>query len=126
MDLLKIPGVAPVYFIVDALDECPNTSALPSPRDEALHLIEAIVHSRLPNLRLCVTSRPQTDIKDALNPLIFPRHFLSVSLHDESGQKKDIEDYIKSVINTNPKNRRWKAEHKQLVIDILIEKADGM
>jgi hypothetical protein len=23
-DLHKLPGLAPVYFIVDALDECPN------------------------------------------------------------------------------------------------------
>jgi hypothetical protein len=50
----------------------------------------------------------------------------TVSLHDESGQKSDIEEYIKSVINTNPKNERWKAADKQLVIDVLTEKADGM
>ena len=29
MKLLKLPGLAPVYLIVDALDECPNTSAVP-------------------------------------------------------------------------------------------------
>jgi len=120
--LLSIPELAPVYLIVDALDECPSTSAIPSPRDEVLNLIEELIKLRLPNLRICVTSRPETDIKDVLNPLIFR----SVSLHDESGQKRDIEAYIRSVINTNPKNRRWKMEDKQLVIDVLIEKADGM
>jgi hypothetical protein len=122
MDLLKFSGLAPVYFIVDALDECPNTSSVPSPREEVLYLIEELVHSGLPNLRLCVTSRPQADIKDALDPLLF----LSVSLNNESGQKRDIEDYIKFVINTHPKNKRWKPEHKQLVIEVLIEKVDGM
>src|SRR5579863_5707002 len=30
-ELLGRPGQAPVYLIVDALDECPNTSALSSP-----------------------------------------------------------------------------------------------
>jgi hypothetical protein len=35
-DLLKLPGLAPVYLIVDALDECPNTSAFPSPRCQIL------------------------------------------------------------------------------------------
>jgi hypothetical protein len=120
-DLLKLPGLAPVYLIVDALDECPNTSAIPSPRDEVLNLIEELIKSQIPNLRICVTSRPETDIKDVLDPLIFR----SVSLHDESGQKRDIEDYIKSVINTHPKNRRWKAEHKQLVIDVLTKKLTG-
>lgn len=119
-DLLIFPGLAPVYFIVDALDECPITLALPSPRDEVLHLIEELVHSGLPNLRLCVTSRPLPDVKEVLEPL----NFLSVSLQDESGQKRDIEVYIKSVINVHPKSRRWKAEHRRLVIGVLLGKAD--
>jgi hypothetical protein len=121
-NLLKLPGNAPVYLVVDALDECPNTSAVRSPRAKVLNLIEELIKSQFPNLRICVTSRPETDIKDVLDPLTFR----SVSLHDEGGQKIDIEDYIKSVIYTHPKNRKWKAEHKQLVIDVLTEKADGM
>ena len=121
-DLLAFPGLAPVYLIVDALDECPNTSAVPSPRDEVLNLIEELVQSQFPNLRICVTSRPEIDIKDVLDHL----SFCSVSLHDKWEQKRDIEDYITSVINAHPKNRKWKAEHKRLVIDVLKEKADGM
>jgi hypothetical protein len=121
-DLLKLPGLAPVYLIVDALDECPNASAVPSSRAKVLDLLEELIKSQIPNLRICVTSRPETDIKDVLDPLIF-RY---VSLHDESEQKRDIDDYIKSVINTHPKNKRWKVEHKQLVIDVLTKKADGM
>jgi len=39
---------------------------------------------------------------------------------------EDIENYIRSVVNTDPKNRRWKEEDKQLVIDVLTERADGM
>ena len=121
-NLLKLPGLAPVYLIVDALDECPNTDAVTSPRDEVLTLIENLIKSQIPNLRICVTSRPEIDIKDVLDPLISR----SVSLHDESGQVMDIEEYIKSVINTDRKNKRWKAEDKQLVIDVLTKKADGM
>ena len=121
-DILKLPGHAPVYLIVDALDECPNTSAVRSPRAEVLNLIEELTKSQFPNLRICVTSRPETDIKDVLDTL----NFRSVSLHDEGGQKRDIEDYIKSVINTHPKCRRWKAEDKRLVIEVLTQKANGM
>jgi hypothetical protein len=121
-DLLKLPGLAPVYLIVDALDECPSTSSIPSPREKVLNFLEGLVESQFPNLRICVTSRPETDIKDVLRPLIS----CSVSLHDQSEQNTDIENYIKSVINTHPKNRKWKAEHKRLVIDVLTEKADGM
>jgi hypothetical protein len=121
-DLLKLPGRAPVYLIVDALDECSNTSAVRSPREKVLNLIEELIKSQFPNLRMCVTSRPETDIKYVLGPLTF----CSVSLHDERGQMGDIEAYIKSVIYTHPKNRRWKVEHKQLVVDVLTAKADGM
>jgi len=120
-DVLGLPGQAPVFLIVDALDECPNTSALSSPREEVLTLLEGLVDSQLPNLRICVTSRSEADIKPVLEPLTFR----SVSLHDESGQKEDIENYIKSVVNTNRSMRRWKAEHKQLVIDLLTARADG-
>ena len=121
-DLLQLPGLAPVYLIVDALDECPSTSAIPTPRDEILNLLEDLINSQFPNLRICVTSRPETDIKDILDPLI-PR---CVSLHDQSGQKRDIEEYIKSVIKTHQKSKRWKTEQKQLVMDVLRRKADGM
>jgi hypothetical protein len=62
------------------------------------------------------------DIKLALDPLTFR----SVSLHDESGQIEDINNYIESVISEDPENRSWKPEHKQMVIDVLTRKANGM
>jgi hypothetical protein len=96
--------------------------SLPSQRDQVLGLIEDLVDSKLPNLRICVISRPETDIKPILEPLTF----CSISLHDESGQKEDIENYIKSIVNTDRRMRRWTSEHKQLVIDVLTKRADGM
>ena len=122
VDLLKLPGSKPIYLIVDALDECPSTSSLSSPREELLSLMEDLVEAKLPNLRICVTSRPEVDIKTILEPLAF----CSVSLHDASGQQKDIRDYIKSIVNTNTKMGTWNSRHKQLVIDVLTRKADGM
>ena len=121
-NLLNLPGQVPVYLIVDALDECPSTSSLTSPREAVLSLLEDLIDSQLPNLRICVTSRPEVDIKPVLQPLTFR----SVSLHEERGQKEAIENYIKSVVNTNKRMQRWKSEHKQLVIDFLKERADGM
>ena len=121
-DVFSRLGQAPIYLIVDALDECPNTSALSSPRLEVLTLLEDLVDAQLPNLRICVTSRPEADIKPILEPL----SFRSISLHDERGQKEDIENYIKSVVNTNRNMRRWRPEHRQLVINVLTERADGM
>jgi hypothetical protein len=95
---------------------------MPSPRERILMLLEDLVDTELPNLRICVTSRPEIDIKVALEHLTFR----SVSLHDESGQRKDIGDYIRSVVNSDPKMRRWKAVDKELVIEVLIKKSDGM
>ena len=120
-DLLNLQGQAPVYLIIDALDECPDTSALSSSREGVLMLLEDLIDSHLPNLRICVTSRPEADIKPVLEPL----SFWSISLHDENGQREGIENYIKSVVNTNRKMRRWTREHKQLVIDILTSRANG-
>jgi hypothetical protein len=121
-ELLELSGQAPVFLIIDALDECPDTSAMPSPREEVLALVEQLIESRLTNLRLCVTSRPEIAIKTVLEPVAFR----SISIHDERGQLEDIENYIKSVINSDPKNRKWKSEDKQLVIDVLTERANGM
>ncbi len=121
-EILKLPGQAPVYLIIDAVDECPITSSVSSPRDKVLMLVEELIDSQVPNSRICVTSRPETDIKGVLNPLTFR----SISLHDEIGQMADIENYIKSVVNTDRIMRRWKMADKQLVIEVLTHKADGM
>ena len=120
-NILELPGQAPIFLIVDGLDECPNLT-LPSPREKVLMLMEDLVDLRVPNLRICVTSRPEVDIKLVLDPLTFR----SISLHDEMGQMEDIEKYIRSVVNTSRKMRRWKPEHKELVIDVLTKRADGM
>ena len=52
IEIVKVPGQAPVYLIVDALDECPNTSALSSPCEEVLVFLEDLIDSRL--TRTCV------------------------------------------------------------------------
>ena len=120
--ILEVPEQAPVYLVVDGLDECPNTPDLPSPREKVLMHFEDLIDSQFLNLRICVTSRPEFDIKVTLEPLAFR----SISLHDESEQRKDIENYIRSVVNTDAKMRRWNAADRELVIDMLIEKSDGM
>ena len=121
-DMLSLPGQGPIYIIVDALDECPNLSGTPSAREEVLALIEELVDLKLPNVHLCVASRPEMDIRVVLEELTS----LKISLHDESGQKEDIVEYIKSIVRSDRSMRRWKEEDRQLVIDTLSERADGM
>jgi hypothetical protein len=117
-----LPGQAPIYIIVDAVDECPNLSGTPSAREEVLGLIEELVDLKLQNVHLCIASRPEIDIRIVLDPLTS----LKMSLHDESGQKDDIIKYIKSVVRSDRRMRRWKEEDQTLVIDTLSENADGM
>ena len=121
-DMLSLPGQGPIYIIVDALDECPDVSGKPSAREEVLELIQELVGLKLSNLHLCVASRPEIDIRKTLEPL----NPLQISLHDESGQKEDIIEYIKSVVHSDRKMRSWRDKDKELVIKMLSEKADGM
>src|SRR5579863_3251535 len=45
-ELLDLREQAPVYLIIDALDECPDMDAMPSPREEVLALVEQLIESR--------------------------------------------------------------------------------
>ena len=121
-EMVTLPDQLPVYIIIDALDECPDSSGLPTQREQVLDLLKDLVKLSLPNLHLCVTSRPEFDIRNVIEPLTSRR----VSLHEQSGQKKDIVDYVTSVVHSDPKMRRWRDEDKSLLIETLSEKADGM
>jgi hypothetical protein len=121
-DMLRCPGQATVYVIIDGLDECSTTTGTPSPLENVFRLVEELVGLHIPSLRMCVTSRPEADILDVLQPLAFH----SISLHEEKGQFQDIAEYVKSVIDNDRKMRRWNATDKQLAIDVLTRKAGGM
>ena len=123
-DMVALPNQCPVYLIFDALDECPNTSEIPTPREQVLNLVKELVDLRLSSLHICVTSRPEVNIRCTLEGLAF----CSISLHHESGQNEDIAKYIKSVVHSpsDTPMKRWKEDDKDLVIRTLSEKADGM
>jgi hypothetical protein len=123
-EMLRRLAQGRIYIVLDALDECPDSLGIPSRRDEVLQLVKELVNLGLHGLYICATSRPEVDIRAVLQPLAFR----SVSLHDESGQKADIADYIRNVVNSSPSAtmRRWKAEDRTLVIETLTERADGM
>jgi len=121
-DMLGLPGQGPIYIIVDALDECPNFPGRPSARGKVLDLVEELVDLNLPNVHLCVASRPEMDIRSVLEQSTT----LKMSLDDEIGQKEDIIRYIESVVRSDRSMRRWKEEDKRFVIDTLSYKSDGM
>jgi hypothetical protein len=120
--MLSFTSQLPIYLVMDALDECPNNLGLPSPREQVLELVKDLVDLHLPNLHICVTSRPEADIRVILESLTS----LRVSLHEQCGQREDIIDYISSVVYSDANMRRWRDEDKKLVVETLSEKADGM
>jgi hypothetical protein len=121
-NLLNIPGPVPVYLIIDGLDEFPSDSSLSSSREELLSLLEDFVEAKFQNVRICVTSRPEEDIQTILERLAFR----SVSLHDQREQQEDIKKYIEAFVSSHRSMKNWDQEYRQLVIDVLTKRADGM
>ena len=123
-EMLKVVAHQPVYVIMDAVDECPDDiSEKPTPRERVLSLVEDLARLQLP-LHICVTSRPEVDIKEVLEPLAY----CTVSLHDETGQQKDISDYVRNVVYSASDSNmgKWRGDQKDLVVEELSKKADGM
>jgi hypothetical protein len=115
--MVRLPLQPMIFIIMDAVDECPNSSEWTrfanTPRGRVLDLLEELLELKVPNLRVCVTGRPEVDIEDVLGRLA-SHH---ITLHDEGGQKNDI---IGSIVLSDGKMRRWRSEDKQLVYLFII------
>jgi hypothetical protein len=123
-DILTIAGQVPIYLVIDAIDECPNIHGATSSRAKVLEHLKKVVKLRRPNLRLCVTSRLEMDIRAVLQPLTST----SLSLHEQKGQNQDIVDYVSAVVYSEPDihMKSWQDEDKKLVIKTLSQRAGGM
>ena len=111
-----------IYLVLDALDECSNNTDTSSAREEVLALVKDLVELRLPNLRLCITSCPESDIRAALEPLATQQ----LCLDNESGHKQDIIDYVTFAVRSDQMMQRWENDDRDAAIEKLTEKADGM
>jgi hypothetical protein len=121
-DMFTIARPVPIYLVVDALDECPDDlgdRSSRSPRGMVLSVVEELVKLRLPNLRLCITSRLEFDIHTSLKPLAAQE----ISLHDENGQNQDINAYVTFVVQLV---KNWRVGDKEMDISELTRNADGM
>ncbi|KAI0296783.1 hypothetical protein B0F90DRAFT_1819791 [Multifurca ochricompacta] len=98
-DMLGLPGQGPIYIILDGLDESPKSSGTPSKRESILELVEWLVNLRDSNLRICVSSCAETDIRGVLQPL------------------------ASQIVRENGK---WRNEDKDFVVNKLSEEAGGI
>ena len=119
--MLAVATQHPTFIIMDALDECPDIG-MPTPREAVLNLLKRLVRLHLPNLHVCVTSRPEVDIQTMLKPLAVN----AISLHEDAGQKSVIANYVRSVVSSDARMRKWGDEDKELVVLELSKRADGM
>ena len=120
--MLNIVTPHPIFIVMDALDECPDYSGIPTPREAVLNFLEHLIRRNFPNLHVCVTSRPEVDIQTMLKPLAVN----AISLHQDAGQKNVIADYVSAVISSDGRFRTWPDKDKVLVVKELSERADGM
>jgi hypothetical protein len=111
----------PIFIVMDALDECPGIG-MPTPREAVLDLLKRLVRLQLPNLHVCVTSRPETDIQTMLKPLAIR----AISLHEDAGQRCVISSYVSAVVSSDVRMGKWPDEDKELVVKELSKRADGM
>ena len=112
----------PIFIVIDALDECLDTLGSSSPQQAILDVVKELGHMYPPNLRICVTSRPEIDLETKLAPLAVS----VVSLHGQSGRTRDIANYVTSVVSSDENLKQWSDEDKKLVVEELSERADGM
>ena len=122
-EMLAIAAQHPIFIIMDALDECPD-SGMPTLREAVLNLVKDLVHLHLhvQNLRIGVTSRPEVDIQTMLKPLAVH----AISLHDDHRQRLVIYNFVRSAVSSDERMKHWRDEDKKLVAQELSERADGM
>lgn len=102
------------YIILDALDECTDRGAL-------LSFLLELTASKPCDLHILATSRREKDIDEELS---------SVANHNVSIQSavvdEDIHIYVRDLMATDKKLKKWSDPVKNEIITALMEKAGGM
>jgi hypothetical protein len=109
-----INGLVEVRLFGDAFDECDEWNNL-------WHFLSKVVAARCPSLRFLFTSRPEQNIRDAVNALDIP----SINLVRKE-TNKDIEKVIVESLENNPRYAKISFEGKNMVIESLATRARGM
>jgi hypothetical protein len=90
-------------------------------------LAQAVLVLHVPALSVTVSQEIKfyhfvSHLESALEPL----KPVQVSIHEETGQKKDIVEYVTSVVHSDTRMGKWRDQDQKLIIDTLSDKADGM
>ncbi|KAI0704034.1 hypothetical protein C8Q76DRAFT_631716, partial [Earliella scabrosa] len=115
---------SPIFFVVDALDECTaeDIDAVPT----LLTLLLSCTESPSSPLRILLTSRPEPDsvrhILDA-HPSVLRRTFRDIG--DQNTVTRDIEAVIRDKLSRQPISLAWSAANPTY-IEQLVNRSEGM
>jgi hypothetical protein len=107
-----------VFIVLDALDESPKNGG----REQLLATISDIMVHSCPSLHMLVTSRRESDIEEALLPML-TSPALSVQ---GSGLDLDMKLYISWQLATDPQLRKWSRDVNTEIESCLSTGANGM
>lgn len=110
--LRELSRMSPLLLLIDALDEC-------EPRAEILELLETL--QRIDNVRVLVTSRDESDVRNEL--ISFSRLKLETYSAEVNG---DIAAYLDHRLNSDRKLQWLSASVRKDISAVITEKAAGM
>lgn len=113
-----------VYIILDALDESPRNLYGKNIRQSVLETLATIRKWSEPGLHLLVTSREETDIRDALHDDLYTSPDEIVSMKNASVDS-DIASFISGRLKDSRELRKWANYHGQIE-STLAERAKGV
>lgn len=109
-----------VYILLDALDESPRGKH----REDVLQCLADLRRWSEPGLHLLVTSRSETDIRDAFYDEPGASDDETISMKNQSVDR-DIAVFVSQHLKDNRKLRKWKDHHGQIEA-ALTERAKGV
>ena len=109
-----LDGLDSTYIIIDSIDECTE-------RGRVLNWIQKIVSQEMGNPCVVVTSRPEPDIDDILQPLDLG--YVDVVREAEN---VDIESYIDQELAMDPRLNKWDEATQENIKTVLMKGSQGM
>ena len=117
--LVSNDDISDFYLVLDGLDESPVKDGK---REELLEWLAELLDRLAGKLHLCVSSRPEVDIREKFSAI--PQ--LSEISMVESHVAQDISLYITSSLSTHPKLRKLPPTLKTEIQETLFARAQGM
>jgi hypothetical protein len=99
-----ITSFGDVFIVIDALDECPE-------RREVLSLFKAMISWKFSHLRILITSRDESDIRETLAPVLTAQLSINEDLVDADIRTHVAQELKKGELAECPSDLKWAIEN---------------